>query len=335
MVLAAIGWGQWQALEASLADGLARVAYATREGELPDERSIGAAIVAYRRARGLLAAEEYLAWLAERSLSTDDMNAFLVRRLLGERAAADLVGGDSESAEPGEIQPSPAEPLSATLRAEAILSRSLDSWAERLVRSVAASHALAADGREPEQRPTEASALVEQAAELPRSGLSRSDARERAPRVAALIAAELAFRGRASSSQALERCLAEHHLDWQRLTWREALFASEGAAREALMWIADEGMALEEVATLARAETSTREAYSGELPDLAPHLLAAVPGDVVGPLPHDAGWRLLCLLDRVVPNLQDPTLRERAGGEVLDRALRRHLAGRVSWHGGH
>jgi hypothetical protein len=61
--------------------------------------------------------------------------------------------------------------------------------------------------------------------------------------------------------------------------------------------------------------------------------MAAAAGDVLGPLATAGGWRLLSLRDRTPPAIEDPVLRERAGAEVVEDALERHLAGRVSWYG--
>lgn len=69
VVLAAIGWSEWQRLEHSLAEGLACVSDAEDRGEQVDAETLSASVVKFRRVRGLLAGEDYLRRLAERELA--------------------------------------------------------------------------------------------------------------------------------------------------------------------------------------------------------------------------------------------------------------------------
>jgi hypothetical protein len=175
--------------------------------------------------------------------------------------------------------------------------------------------------------------LLAAAAARPTSGLTEAGARDRAPRIAALLAAERVFYESVVTSERMERCLADHRLDWQRFEWQEVAFVSEGGAREAALWVREQGLRLDEVAAMARAVTNVRGAYCADVPELSGLLMAAAAGDVLGPLATAGGWRLLSLRDRTPPAIEDPVLRERAGAEVVEDALERHLAGRVSWYG--
>ena len=66
VVLAAIGWAEWQALERALAEGLSRAYDAERGGVQVEAADLHERTVAFRRARRLLAGEDYLRWLADR-----------------------------------------------------------------------------------------------------------------------------------------------------------------------------------------------------------------------------------------------------------------------------
>jgi len=320
LILAAVAWGEWQALELSLAADLARVAGAERRGERPD---LDDAVVAFRRARRLSSGEDYRRWLKERSLTTADVDAHLLRVALresGEASVAPALSGD-------------------VIAAEAILSGALRAWAERLAACAAAARALAADGTAgsaalPAPQPDDRAIadLIRAAAGCRASGLSEEDVRVRAPRIAALHAAEPAFRDRVLTRERIERCLAEHRLDWQRVSWLEVAVASEGAAREAALLVREQGLGLDEVARLAHATVQAREAYCAEVPGLAAALVAAVPGELVGPLRTDDHWRLLSLRARAAPGIDDDALRARASQELITDALQRHLAGQVKWH---
>jgi hypothetical protein len=326
VVLAAIGWGEWQRLERTLAEGLACSADAAERGEHVEASALHAATVAFRRARGLLAGEDFLRWLADRSLSTADLDAHIMRAALRERAAGRL----------GEVldaYPSPPEALAKSIRGEAILGGQLRSWCERLARCAAAAHGIASDGERPTAADDAITDLVETAESCHVSALSQAQARERAPRIASLIAAEREFSDRILTRERIERCLAEHSLDWQRLVWQETAFASEGAAREAALWVRDEGLTLAEVAGMAGAQINVREAYCSDAAELSGLLMAAAPGELLGPLAGEGSWRLACLRERTPPAIEDPALRARAADELLENAIGRYLAGRVSWHG--
>jgi hypothetical protein len=129
--------------------------------------------------------------------------------------------------------------------------------------------------------------------------------------------------------------VAGHRLDWQRLVWEEVTFADEGAAREAALWVREDEIALQEVADLAHVATSVHEAYADDVSELAGLLAAAAPGEPLGPLKSDGGWRLLFIRERIPPSLDDGVLRGRAANELVEDALARHLAGRVSWYDEH
>jgi hypothetical protein len=326
VVLAAIGWGEWERLERSLAEGLACESDAQRRGEQVDGVELDAAVVAFRRSRRLLAGEDYLRWLADRSLTTADLRAHLTRTASRVRARARL--GEVLAANP----PSQAR-VAETIRGEAVLSGCLRAWAEHLARCAAASRGLSVNGGEPLIPSGDAvSDLLIAAAACRTSGLTEAAARDRAPRIAGLLGAERAFYDRVVTSEAIERCLADHRLDWQRFVWQEVAFASEGAAREAALWVREHGLELGEVAAMAHAVAHIREAYCAEVPELSGLLMGAAAGDLLGPLAADGGWRLVSLRERTHPVVEDCVLRERAGAELVEDALERHLAGRVSWN---
>jgi hypothetical protein len=326
VVLAAVGWGEWQRLERSLDEGLASMCDPEGRSESIDARELHASVISLRRARGLLAGDDYLRWLSERSLSPEDVRAHFVRATLRERA-------DDRMAQQLQRRSADSGQLVAAIRGEAILSGRLQLWARRLVRAAAASRGLQIAGVEPPASSADAlAALLEAVRGCRATGLSEAEARERAPRAAALQAAEPAFRDHVVKRERLERCIAEHQLDWQRFVWEEVTFTAEGSAREAALWARDEGMALGEVAALAHVCAHVRAAYSEEVPDLSGLLAAAAPGELIGPLAVAGAWRLICMRERTTPVVNDVAVRERASAEVVEHALERHLAGRITWH---
>jgi hypothetical protein len=325
VVLAAVGWGEWQKLERALGEGLACEAEAARSADDLDPQELRAAVVEFRRSHRLLAGEDYLRWLAERFLTSDDVLAHARRRALRTRSVSTL--------DPSAVDEVPADRLDAAVQGEAILSGRLRSWCDRLARCAAARCALEADagcnlidGRDEPGR------LLTASSQLRTSWLRPDDVAPRAQRIARLIASEAAFRASMSTPESIDRRLAEHRLDWQRLAWTEASFHAEGAAREAALMVREDGSDLESVATLARAQTGDRAAYLADVPELASLFAAAVPGELLGPFELDGSWRLALVSARTAVGAEDPVLCHRAVDEIVEYALSRHLAGRVSWH---
>lgn len=327
VVLAAIGWEEWQRLERSLAEGMACASDARARDELPDPATLREATLAFRRSQSLLAGEDYEQWLLDRALSTRDVDAHLARVLLRDRV------GD-RAAELHEQNPADPRELAGLVRAEAVLSGRLRSWAQRLARCVAAERGLSAAPESPRDVCGDAAGtLLTAVAGCPAAGLSSAQAAERAPRVTRLLAAERQFRAQVATQERVERSLAEHLLDWQRLLWLEANFGSEGAAREAALAVRADGRTLEQVAGLAGASTSQRDAYCADVPELSAKLVGAAPGELVGPFAADGVWRLACVRERIPPTVADPVLHTRATAEAVEDALGRYLAGGVIWHG--
>jgi hypothetical protein len=327
VVVAAIGWGEWQQLERALAEGLACVSDARANGDELDAAELHDATLAFRRSRGLLAGEDYTRWLLERRVSDEDVCEHLARAELRERAGPGAAALRKR-------HPPDSRQIADAIRGELLLGGQLRRWADHLARCAAAVRGLGGAGGAPPVEPGDATeVLLTAVASAPACGLSREQASERAARVAALAAAEQVFLSRVVTPERIERSLAEHRLDWQRLAWEEVAFASEGAAREAALAVRADGLTLAEVAGVARSPIQRREAYCGDVPELSGMLVGAVAGELLGPFATDQAWRLACVRERVAPASEDPVLHERASEEVAADALARYLAGGVAWHG--
>jgi len=330
VVLAAVSWGAWARLLRRLEFGMLAIARLEQEGETLADEDLRPRLIAWRRARRLLAAEEYNAWLAARELTLEDMSAYLRRT-----TAAERLGGESSGLE-ADARPPDLEGAADAAFPEAIVSGELRSWAERLARQAAAAPALAARGLgAAETRKDDVEALLSEARADPRSGLREMPAERLAAWAADELALECAWvrlAREAADEQLIERCVRSHHLDWQRLAWDEATFPREDVALEAAMWVRDEGVALNAIAERADAPASAGEAYGWDVGELMALLVGTRPGELVGPVSNDQGWRLLHLRERVLPTSTDPQIRARAIEELLEDALAPHLAGRVEWH---
>jgi len=325
IVFEAVRCGEWATLEWELVDGIDRLRELERGGIEIGDADLRPPLVAWRRERRLLAAEDYHAWLAERELTIEDVSEHLRRRVAVERAGA------SERR-----QTDPADSTAGAAHAEAILSGRLSAWAQRLARRKAARQALLARHVDPE-RPSAAAVekLVEDALTAPGTDLGAESAellRSWAGEVLELDDAWKRLTEAVAQQPAIERCVASHHLDWQRLEWEEATFVREDVAAEAAQWVREDGADLALVAAQANGICGEVAAYGYEQPELASLLLGAHPSDLVGPMAIEDGWRLVQLRARTAPDTADPTLRARAIEELLEDALAPHLSGRVEWH---
>ena len=321
VVLAALRWGEWNDLERAVRTGLVGVQRAERDGASFADAELRPILIAWRRERQLLSAEDYQAWLAERGLTLADMSAYLRRSAVGEITAD---GGCDPAL------------LAAAVYPEAILDGRLRAWAQRLAQHEGARRALRARGDE--TPPIPADEVLELVAAAKRAGASGLDEipverlRVWAVEVLELEQAWSLLVDHVANDEPIERCVSAHRLNWQRLKWEEATFAREDVAREASLWVREEGLDLSAVAEQAGNLSTLEEAYGDEARETTHMLTGKRPGELVGPIETRSGWRLVLLRERVLPVAADPQLRARAIDELLDDALAPQLAGRVEWH---
>lgn len=332
VVLAAVFWGEWAQLEREAELGVLCAERVQRDRGALTEDDLRPALIGWRRDRNLLSADDYQAWLADRSLALEDMSGYLSRTVARERAAQAADGVPDEVAEGG------ADPalLAEIVYPEAILSGRLRVWAERTARHKAAVRALHAVGTEiPPALPEEVEELVASARRARTSGLGDLPAEQLRAAAAELIESQRSWNllaDQVTGAESIARCLSGHRLDWQRLDWEEAVFAREDVAHEAALWVREEGLELAAVAEQAGIRCTARAAYGYEAGDLARTLGGVRPGELHGPVASEAGWLLVHLRERVLPSAGDPELRARARDELLEDALAAHLVGRVQWH---
>jgi hypothetical protein len=331
-MLGALARGEWQRFERDLASALATEREVVT-GRPRYEEALHELGVAWRSARGLVAGEDFSAWLAQRGLSVEDWQAHLRRRLAMAQAA------EGRSDEGGAQMPPRA--LAAVVRAEVLCSGMLAALGNALITRCAARRALAEDdgsGNEP------AAALISrrvhqlagEAIANETAGLASVPAPELMRRAKTVLTLEdvlARFTAKVADAAAIERWLRVKRMQLLRFAWHDALFGTENAAREAAMLVREGRMSLGQVAQAAGAETARRAAYASELDfSLGPRLAGAVAGELVGPFQEGRTWRLVDVEDRTAPSPEDPELRRRAIDAIVADRLERHIAGKVVWH---
>jgi len=136
----------------------------------------------------------------------------------------------------------------------------------------------------------------------------------------------------AISDRAVAHEIEVHRLEWIRLDYETVAFDDEDAAHEASFCVRSDGDSLGTVAGRAGEVLEQRVDWlEGMEPGLASKLLAARPGDLVGPLPADGRLRLAVLRAKIPPSPHDDAVRERAADAVVERAVEHVTNERVVW----
>ena len=318
LVLLGLHLGAWTEFEQWVRRGLAlsQLDHAPVPAEQVKRRA-----TEIRYALGLVSAADFTAWLSARDLTVSDLSGVIERALLVEREGDRELAGRVPDAGP-------------VLWAEATYKGTLRTLARSAADRLAASFRVDPGELAPPDS-ERVRALVAQARELQAAGLARYSETELGERVARLLtldAARTRLREQVAGDRALARCLASHVLDWLQVGGRELTVGSEGAAREARMLLTEDGLAPADAAERAHADIRERRLTLDRAPAAAGELLvAAAPGEVVGPWLEGDRWRVMLVTDKSPPALDHPELRERAARELLRDALDRTLAGRVTW----
>jgi hypothetical protein len=140
------------------------------------------------------------------------------------------------------------------------------------------------------------------------------------------------FRRDAATEEAIAREIQASRLEWQRVGYDVLRLDSEDAAAEAAACVRDDGLPLTEVARRAGVAVDERDGFLDEAePELARQLIAARPGDVVGPIETSGVFLLAQLRTRTAPTATDDAVRARAAQAVADRAVSRLVDERVVW----
>jgi hypothetical protein len=132
---------------------------------------------------------------------------------------------------------------------------------------------------------------------------------------------------------ALAAEISNNTIGWTRLDVRCVIHPEEMVVREAALCVRMDGRELAEVASAAGAQLLEISVLLDDAePMLRTRLLAANPGDLLGPLATATDHRLVLVLQRVPPSLNDPAVRHRAEQTLIDRALRAEVNRHVNWH---
>ena len=329
VVLAAKLWDEWDAVETRTLVGVACLSHAGRSGTMLDERDVEAAATEFRYEHDLISGDEMKAWLARWGLTAKEWKEYVRWTLLRD-------GPSAPSAEVLDRESIAADLVSSRIWVEAICSGDL----ARFARALAGRAAVAARVRQ------EAYAVGAGTATWDASftmcvdldpddwpGLSRGALRDKIENLALVERRYEAELPDILTATAVAEQIRLHYFDWIRFDCEATTFPTQDMAKEVALGVREDGMAFDEVAaevgTPVRRSAWYRDAIE---PALQTALVAASPGELVGPLFVDDLYVLIRLREKIVPSADDPETARRAETAALDAALTREINDRVRWH---
>jgi hypothetical protein len=291
----------------------------------PNDETIDGAVQAFRYEHDLITAEETERWLADRGLTLSDFGAYFVRRFWRQTI-------DAASAEPADYHSAPTERrelFSAELMLSGELARMATAYSWRLAagegeQAVPDAERVSAARREFVERlmPT---ALVDWQ-------LSAGRDEEWLNKLAALEANFRIYCERLLTPQARDRELVTLRLPLTVLEVELIEFDSHDAAREALLCVREDNMAMEEVAREGRYPYRREKLLLEKIaPDVQQRFLSANAGELMEPMELDGGHRLCRVIGKKEPDPQDPEVRTRVEQRILDRHFNELTSRLVHW----
>jgi hypothetical protein len=318
LLVASVADGSWEGIRSSIARGLA--ASASRIVVAPDD--LAEARSAFRRARGLLAADDLKTWLSARSVTLEEWRSHILLMALAASDPRTEVDADPDDASDGGRARAAA---AVAVRVEDFLGPA----AHTLLLGAASPHRAG-----PMHEDREVELLIERVASEPALPLldpSEDRIREHAATVTLLRRQLDMARDEIDEHDMLEAIQA-NLVDWTEFDYDELILPTESSAREAALCVRVDGSDLAAVGELAGAVPHRHQHTSSTAGPTGAFLVGAVVGEAVGPIESSDGWRVAVLRDRRPPDSDDASTRARARDEVLERSLGRRLAGRVIWH---
>jgi hypothetical protein len=324
IVLAAMVRGEWPSFERRLAEGLACAVRADAEDASPPDETIEEAATAYRYQRDLIAAADVTAWLDRVALSADDWTDYLRRDVLHRQWSEELDDVLDRFA------PS-ARDLVEAAGVEGICSGAFDAFEQTFSSRAALVFEAEAERFHDACRDCGASAPVDPAvarlAHTHAHWLAMPLECDPVSRLSVVTRLDAAFADIAegiASNGGLPEIVDDHRLGWMRLEVDTMSFATEPAAREAILCVRVDGLSLHDVAALSRGAVDRSVVTLDDLePERQELLLAAEPGTALGPLAIDGRFDVALLVSRIPPALSDPVIAERARALAVQRAQQR------------
>ena len=291
----------------------------------PNDEAIDAAVQAFRYGHDLITAEETERWLSDRGLTLSDFGDYFARQFWRETINA-------APAEPSEYHLAPTETRELFV-AELMLSGELARMATALSWRVAAG----AD-EQPSPDAQRVAAVRQEFVErlkpiaLAHWQLSAGRDEEWVNSMSVLEANFRIYCERLLTPQIRDRELVTLRLPLTAFELEVIELDSHDAAREALLCVREDNMAMEEVATEGRYPFRREKLLLENIaPDVQQRFLSANAGELMEPMELDGGHRLCRIIGKKEPDPQDPAVRARVEQRILDRHFAEVSSRLVQW----
>jgi hypothetical protein len=322
VLLAAMVWGDWSALENEVRHGIACVKRCREMGQRLSRREVESAAREFRYTHNLESAAATEAWLRRWRLSAEDWMRYIRRSLLRPRCP-------ESPAELAARYPATQAELSRAAKATGICGGHFDRFARKLAGRAAAyagagnSDVDALAAGEVRVPGTERTALL---------GLSEEVCREKVRALDRLEASFRRLRDQVVTPGVVKRFLSSRHTDWVRVGCICLALPTELGAREAALCVQEDGESLNDVATRCRIPAQATSFFLEDVePRYAPLFLSARPGQLVGPLELQGEYRLFLVKEKALPSEGDAQIRDKVESALMDRAVEHEISQRVRW----
>lgn len=325
VILAAVRWGHWHATERRAREGAACAGHAEEAGEPFPSDALDAVGREFRYERDLVTAQSMEDWLGRWGLTVKDWSDHLNRQYQRTRdpdRCAELVARHPLSAD---------EAAQLTL-VDAICSGDLEKWARSLAKR-AAVHARMAPATEAEIAKSSGSGQKEVQSLAGLLDMDESELTAASRRLEHLDDSFERFRASQLTERALQDYVGHHQLDWVRFGCRLMAFPEEGMAAEAALMLREDNEGFTGVYSVAHTEPRSERFFLDQVDGpMRERFLGARPGDLLGPVRINDEYVLYQIEEKLLPNIGDPEVRQRAEEGVLKTALARQVDRQVKWH---
>ena len=295
----------------------------------PDEEALTSMSEEFRYERELLTVEEIEQWLAQRDLTEDDFNEYLLRRYWHKNASEPV---KAEAVDYLEASPE----LQELFRVDLLLSGKFDRLAN------AASWRLAAWPAGSEADPNAESVNDERQRFFQRTGLDEGSlphALKQLNRTAGwledCLQMEACYRHLCDAlltNEARARTLAAMRLPLTRITIQTLILRSKDAAQEAVLCLKENRLSPEELAKECGAAWEGQEWFLGDCDgDFQQILLSAAPGEVLAPLPYEERFVVSRIEAKRDPNIADAQVRALIDRRLLEAHFSELTSKHIRW----
>ncbi len=321
LVAAAILSGRWDGLRRQVRSELDAHAELAAVTDQRLEAAVEEAAAEFRYARDLINADDAEQWLADRDVEVDEWLDSIRRRLLAPAGRRRMP-----------LPPPPDLPeLTRAVWVAFVCGGEAAELSALLVRQAVA-HEMATPNSPPPPDDGEALAQDLDAVLAYFPELDAAATGDLVLRLSWLASGIGRCRGVVLTPEVVRREVEHHALDLLRVDCQLVTFPSEPLAREAALCVKDDGLAIEEVASEARSELQEASLYIEDMePGLRTIFRSAAPDALLGPIPWEGQFALVQMLDKVRATPEDPEVRSRAEGHLLDRLFEDLVERRVTW----